>query len=292
MNKKKSFFVVFGLILIAFVFLYLQKNKSAGPKEVQSEKEISNDDKKRIDNFWSHYRKATSTRIAGDWKTAVNEYKLALIINPSHDNSIYYLGNIFLELEQYDSAQWYWTLLIKQNPKSARAHFQLGNLHFNYQNSYYYDLKVAKEEFETTFDINKDFLQPALQLGHIALIQNNTNEAIEYYKKVIGSNVNNVEAHFILGYSYYKNHDAVKALDAFSNAVNFSISKGDPVMASSEGDTKDGKSLQRNIYTSPFYDFIEELSKTDSTNLEGEMKEKYHNLDIFIPTMRLEKINE
>ena len=56
-------------------------------------------------------------------------------------------------------------------------------------------------------------------------------------------------------------------------------------MASSERDTKDGKSLQRNTIASPFYIFVEELSKVDTTNLENEMKDMYLKLDKFIPTM-------
>jgi tetratricopeptide (TPR) repeat protein len=284
--------IVFGLILIVFVFFYLQKNTSIETDDIVEKKEISKDDKKQIDNFWSHYRKANNFRIAGDWEPAVYEYKQALAIDPFHDNSLYHIGNMFLELEQYDSAEWYWMLQLKENPRSARAHFQLGNLHFNYQNRDYYDLEVAKKEFETTFDINKDFLQPALQLGHIALIENDVSKAIENYQKVIGSNINNVEAHFILGYSYYKKKDVGKAFIAFENAVNFSISNGEPVMASSEGDTRDGKSFQRNINKSPFYDLVEELSEVDTTKLENEMKNMYRKLDIFIPTMNPETSTE
>lgn len=284
MRKWISSITIIGLILIAFIFLYFRKNRL----EVQNTplaEEISINDKETIDNFWTHQRRATGHRIAGEWGPATQEYKKALAIDPTHENSIYHLGNMYLELDQYDSAEYQWTLLIQHNPTSARGHFQLGNLHFDYKNRMYYDLNVAKKEFETTFGINKDFMQPALQLGHIALLQNDISEAMDYYTKVIGSNRDNSEAYLLLGYSQFKSGNKKAASVAFEKAVNFSKSSDDSSLASSEGDTKDGKSLQRKTNSSPFNYFAEGLSETDNNDLVNEMEKKYHKIDSLISIM-------
>ncbi len=283
--KKQLSIPLILLLLVIFLFVYLRKNNKVSSLPIQNEKEVSEKDREEINKFWSHQRKATNHRIAGEWAEAKHAYKKALAMKPAHDNSLYHLGNMYLELKQYDSAELQWTLLLQNNRNSARGHFQLGNLHFNPQNRAYYNLTIAKKEFETTFEINKDFMQPALQLGHLYLIEGNIPEAIKYYQLVIGSNRDNSEAYLLLGYAYFKVGSKKEALTTFEKAVSFANTVSDSSVASSEGDTKDGVSMQRETNFSPFYYITDDLSIVETSNLAVEMEKKYDELDILISSM-------
>jgi tetratricopeptide (TPR) repeat protein len=289
--KKQLSIPLILLLLVIFLFVYLRKNNKVSSLPIQNKKEVSEKDREEINNFWSHQRKATSHRIAGEWAEAKHAYIKALAMKPAHENSLYHLGNMYLELKQYDSAALQWTLLLQNNQNSARGHFQLGNLHFNPQNRAYYNLNIAKKEFETTFEINKDFMQPALQLGHLYLIEGNIPEAMKYYQLVIGSNRDNSEAYLLLAYAYFKVGSKKEALTTFEKAVSFANTVSDSSVASSEGDTKDGVSMQRETNFSPFYYITDDLSNLETSNLAVEMEKKYDKLDILISSMSKDASN-
>ena len=60
---------------------------------------------KEIQDFWTAYRQATKNRFAGSWQEAIDGYTAALEINNLHEDAIYYLGNMHLELSEYNKAE-------------------------------------------------------------------------------------------------------------------------------------------------------------------------------------------
>lgn len=234
--------------------------------------------KQDIKSFWETYRKATSLRMAGNYTEAVVNYEKALTLNNAHEDAIYYLGNMYLELKEYKKAQQTWEKLVTTNPNSARAHYQLGNLYFLYKDSDYFNLPKAAVEFKKTIAINKDFLQPLLYLGQIALFEGQDEEAQQNLSLVLVSNEKNTEAHLLNGYIAWKKGNADKARSSFSLAISNTATKAPTKGIPGEGDTRAGVSLERSLNRSPFFSFTQKLSDTGLDSLDI----FYRDLDTFI----------
>ena len=236
--------------------------------------------KKKIRDFWAHYRQATKLRIAGSWQEAANEYSAALVLNAGHEDARYYLANMYLELNEWAGAEGNWYKLLDIDPSSSRANYQLGKLYLNPQAVGYFDLDKAAVKFQTTSDINQDFLQPILHLAQIAIIRGNYSAGREQLRIVLGSDYKNIEAWFLMGFIDYKEGQMQDARTNFNKAREFSVQKNQPSEVSGEGDTKTGRSLERAINQSIFTAYLEQLEP------EAAMQSHYDSLNSFIVQLR------
>ena len=149
-------------------------------------------------------------------RKAVAEYRKAISLNNSHEDALYYLGNMYFDLGELEAAEQIWRRLAEVNPNSARAHSQLGTIYLMIENGNMFNLDAAEAEFQRAFAINKEVTAPVLRLGQIALIRGNFSESQRLFNAVIGSNTRSVEAHFLTGYIDWKRGNLQKALN-FSN---------------------------------------------------------------------------
>ena len=104
--KLIPFFLFFSLL----VALSCTKVPSADTENPSTNKTdsltlIKNRD---IQTFWTTYRQATKDRFDGLWQEAINGYIAALEINNTHEDALYYLGNMYLELSEYPKAEETW----------------------------------------------------------------------------------------------------------------------------------------------------------------------------------------
>jgi len=278
---KKIWMVLISVLILAFIVItFLKKDKAENIGE--SVDEIDVEQRAELNSFWSPYREATAFRIEGDWNTAIEKYEQALKINPEHKDAVYYLGNMYLETGNDLEAEKTWLYLLELNPESSRAHYQLGNLYMNSKVDGLYNLNKAENEFETTFNINKDFIQPLIQLGQISLFRGELIESREYFSIVLGSDTKNVPANYLIGYTYWEEGNNSKALDYFTEACKYSLPEDLPDGASNEGDTKDGKSLERKVNESMFQSYFIDLSSIPESDLSMEMISRYQGLNSFL----------
>lgn len=237
---------------------------------------------KEIQNFWTVYRQATKNRFAGLWQEAIDGYTVALEINSSHEDALYYLGNMHLELSEYHKAEESWIRLLQVNPQSSRAHYQLGKLYLNKDAIGFFNLDKATIEFQKTAEINRDFLAPVLHLGQISLIKGNYKESREKLQIILGSDYRNVEAFFLLGYMDFREGDMEKAVTNFSKASEFSVKLAPIKGVKGEGDTKTGESLERGVSQSIFFAYYKDLSPDKNVDIEAEMQVHYTKMNNFI----------
>lgn len=182
-----------------------------------------------IREFWEIYRGATGDRVAGRIGAARDAYRRALDLNPGHEDALYYLGNMELELGHYEAAQAAWARLVQINPSSPRAHSRLGDLYACMDPGAPRDLAKAEAEFRRALELNREETGPLLRLGETALMRGNLADAVSRLDAVIGSHSRSVEAHFLKGYVAWKRAQPDSAAALFREAVSLALAA--PVVA-------------------------------------------------------------
>ncbi|MFQ5864116.1 MAG: tetratricopeptide repeat protein [bacterium] len=282
---NRVFFTILAGVLVLFIVIFVLKFQSSDVKNEQGDNEKKMVEKERIQRFWDLYRQATEHRIAGRLQRAAEDYRSALTINDHHEDALYYLGNVYLELGDFRGAEHAWRRLVQVNSNSARAHFQLGNLHLNFEHKEFFDLNKAEAEFERALEINKEETGPLLSLGQVALIRGNLAEARRYFNAVTGSNYKSVEAHFLNGYIAWKTGNSQKALTLLSKAVKYSQPEKPVQGVLGEGDTKIGPPIgMSNRWKVDLLD----LSGLNESSLLQQMESKYQILDAYLDQIRSE----
>ena len=155
---------------------------------------------------------------------------------------------------------------------------QLGRLYLSYERVETFDIEKASEEFLKTRELNKVITGPSMLLGHVALLKGEDNAAKDYLQSVIGSDIKNVEAYFLLGYLDWKAGNIDKAAQMFEKAVKYSTPEKSIDGTLSEGDTRDGISYLRPLNESLFHEYFKELFEIE--NEEYQMSEHYQHLDL------------
>jgi tetratricopeptide (TPR) repeat protein len=199
-------FHIITLLLLGTTFLGITAWKqwsTSGPTEaVDSQRTTAAQDS--IRRFWETFRRATDLRTAGDLTEAASAYEQALAWNPEHEDTRYYLGNVYYMLDKTDRARQQWEQLLEINPNSARAYVQLGELYFCSSADSLPDISAAEPAYRRALDLHNEETLPLLRLGQIALLRRNYSEAQELFDAVVGSNYRNAYAYFLKGYLLWK----------------------------------------------------------------------------------------
>jgi tetratricopeptide (TPR) repeat protein len=287
---KKAFYTFLSILVLLFVVFTLRKIQPSDEDIKKGAKEKTFFEKERIQQFWTIYRRATDHRIAGRLKSAAGDYREALNLNDKHEDALYYLGNVYLALGEFTSAEKTWKHLVYLNPNSARAHFQLGDLYLRFDQKQFFDIDAAEAEFQRTLEINKEETAPLLRVGQVALIEGRLSDAQKFFDAVIGSNYRSVEAHFLNGFIAWQKGDREKASTFFGKAVQSSRPFESVLGIPGEGDTRrEGDSLwisRQSDQQAIFQEHIGELSGLAQENLSREMEVRYQKLLLFLDQLR------
>lgn len=282
---KRWIIISFAAFIALFIMITLLKNRSPQQSEKIGRERYSISEKEKIREFWQHYRQGTQHRLAGKIHLAAEEYRQALQLDDRHEDALYYLGNMYLELDEFDQAKTAWQRLIQINSSSTRAHFQLGDLYLCFEQEKFFNIDAAEAEYLRAMDINKEETAPLLRLGEVALIRGDLTESQSYLENVIGSNYKNVEAHFLLGFIDWKQGRRQKALTLLNKAKKYSRPERSSPKFTGEGDTKTGRGLvlpESSKQLNPFYPFFQALAELDTTSSLNQMENQYRNLSDFL----------
>ena len=237
-----------------------------------------------IREFWEAYRTATRHRMAGAFDAARDAYRQALEINPRHEDALYYMGGMELELGRYAEARSAWQRLVELNPGSARTHSRLGDLFACPDSGAPRNLAAAETEYRRALELNREETGPLLHLGELALIRGNLAHATSYLDTVIGSHARSIDAHFLEGYVAWKRGQPERAGALFRTTVALARAAApapEPPRLPGEGDTRRG-SAPAIVATSRcqlFHISPERLSGVDDTKQPGQMNEMYRRLE-------------
>ena len=279
MKRPAVFLTAVALLLVAAITLIKRRTREDEPGTEATRPATA--EAARIRAFWEVYRQATDYRVAGDTRRAAESYARALELDPRHEDALYYLGNLYLELGRYREAETAWEHLVLVNPQSSRAHSRLGDLYFCPEPGTPVDLTRAETEFRRAHDINQEETGPLLRLGEIALVRGNFTEARYFLDAVIGANPGSVEAHFLKGYAAWRGKDLGQASAWFAKAVELARPTGPAGGVPGEGDTKRGLApqLAPQMKCGAFKPEIADPSVPGRSDLLAPMAEQYQRLD-------------
>lgn len=196
--------------------------------------------KDRVRQFWALYREATQHRMAGRRVQAVRGYEEALRADSTHEDALYYLGNMYLELGRRADAERLLTRLVEVNPRSARAYSRLGDLYLCFGGEAGVDVERGRAAFEQAVHINQEETGPLLRLGQLALIDGQIGEARRRLGAVLDTNPGSVEGNFFGGYAAWKQGDRKAAARLYEQAVQPVVQAEASDKVIGEGDRKAG----------------------------------------------------
>jgi tetratricopeptide (TPR) repeat protein len=194
--------------------------------------------------FWAAYHAASRHRSAGQLDQAVVAYAQALQLRPNHEDSLYYLGNCYLEQGAFDRAQEAYRRLIAVNPQgSSRGYMQLALTHASPAPGAPFDLAEARRLFQRALDVDPDS-GALLGLGEVALLEGDWAAAAAALRRAGDDNQMSVAVPYLLGYLAFRRGDRAAAWKEFTTAVERVVLKKPAVKWTEEGDVKADPALR------------------------------------------------
>jgi len=282
---KKIALVSFSVFAVIFVVITLTRHKPSTGEPKQGDSTHTSIEKERVLRFWEHYREATNLRMDEQWEQAAKSYRQALDLNGQHEDALYYLGNMYLELSRYGEAEESWKKLVQINPNNSRAFLQLGSLYLSSEE--FFDIDKAERACLESLKLNKEETGPVLFLGEVHLIRGQLEVAASDFEAVSASNFKSKEAYFLGGYIAWKKGNVMKARELFSQAVKYSKpldNSADQVIG--EGDTKPGKGFGSVTSKSVFNIFITELRDVDIEQIDQTLEKTYVRVDALLAELK------
>jgi tetratricopeptide (TPR) repeat protein len=156
--------------------------------------------RERVVAFWAVQREAMDVmKKEGDLVRAVDLFREALALDPTHEDSRYYLANCLAALGEPDEALEQLADLRRRAPMSHRAHKQWGVLTALLAAGPE-ELAGAQEALERAIALNSEETGALLALGEVALLKNESAAAARHFENATRTNPNAVGGLFLRGY--------------------------------------------------------------------------------------------
>jgi tetratricopeptide (TPR) repeat protein len=205
--------------------------------------------RQRVLDFWNRLSAATEARTRRDFVEAARLYEEALVLEPRHEDGLYYLGQCRRELGQAEAARVAFERLVEVNQASARGHLALGALLASPDPSEPMDLAKAERHLRRAHEINGEETGPVVRLGEIALLAGQSAEARRWFESALRTNPKSVEAAFLAGYLGWE--EGREAADLVRRVREAARLEAPPKGVLSEGDRRDSQRAAAPPLSSP-----------------------------------------
>lgn len=188
--------------------------------------------------FWDAYKAAGERRSRGDCAGAIEHYTRALVLRPTHEDSLYYMGNCHAERGEREAAMAAYERLVEVNPEgSSRGYMQMGLLLAMPAPDGRRDLAGAERFLARALEVDSDS-GALLGLAEVALLRHRWDEAARRLHAASADNAMSIAAPYLQAYLAFRGGDRARALTLFKTAVARGELKKGPVAWSEEGDVK------------------------------------------------------
>lgn len=170
-----------------------------------------------IKAFWDSYNLAEKARLQGGFGEAATSYRMALEIDPNHQDSLFYLAICLQELGKYSEAASMLERVIELYPDNNRALTQLGAVLATSAPGARPDFDRASEFFVRSQEINREHSGPFLQQGLLELNRGNLDKAAEAFRVASGGGA--PESLFLAGLTDYLRKDYSAAAKRFMEVL-------------------------------------------------------------------------
>ncbi|MDH3785024.1 MAG: FG-GAP-like repeat-containing protein [Acidobacteriota bacterium] len=202
----------------------------SGPKRTELTREQTTE-------FWRVQRAAMrAMKVDADPVAAGRLFEQALQLDPSHEDSIYYLGNCLAEQGDDDGALARFAELMRINPKSHRAFKRWGTLQAIVAKSSE-EIERAEEALDRAVAINPEATGARMVLAEIHIVRGDTDAARQGLRWIRTTNPTAGDALFLLSYLAWKEGDNGGARELLQDASGVG-EEWRPEGAAAEGDVK------------------------------------------------------
>jgi enediyne biosynthesis protein E4 len=194
----------------------------------------------RVNAFWAAFRRAGRARIAGDHAAALEAYRVASSLDPTHEDVLYYRGHMARDMGHFREAEDAWRTLVETNPLSARGFSELGWLYLCTDPGVPTDPDAARRSFVAAMEINPEHTGAWIDAAVGALGVGDLDAARDRIGHVQLTDPDSPGARFLEAYLEWKAGRLAVALETVNR-----IPPTDPqnVQGTSEGDTKEGDAM-------------------------------------------------
>jgi tetratricopeptide (TPR) repeat protein len=193
-------------------------------------------DRQRRLEFWSRQRAAMDAmKVEDDIPKATGLFREALVLDPRHEDSRYYLANCLAVQGEVQEALVHLQTLMEINPLSHRAHKQWGVIRAMTAESAGH-LDAAAEVLKRSLEINPEETGALLVLGEIALIRAEDALADRRFEWACRTNPRAVGGLYLRGYLAWKAGRRAAASAYLARAAEARAEAWKPTGAVAEGD--------------------------------------------------------
>jgi enediyne biosynthesis protein E4 len=210
-------------------------------------------EKERLARFWEKQRAAMNAiKVEKNLRHAISLFREAILLNPKHEDSHYYLAQALAGTGELESALAELRKLQEINPQSHRAFQQWGNLQAqSAQNRDHLD--QAERALETARQINPEETGVLLILGEVSLLKGDFALAQSRLTAACVTNPKASGGFFLRAYIALLEGDSAKAVELLKATRNALGQEWQPKGATAEGDVK----TKLHAETSPLRPFYE-----------------------------------
>lgn len=209
------------------------------PQRVSSSSSVpSSPDKTRLVDFWNKQRAAMhALKVDKDLSKATQLFREALVLDPNHEDSRYYLAHCLAARNDVTNALIQLAELQRINPQSHRAFQQWGRLRAIFAASDA-DLAAAEQALEKAHALNPEETGALLVLGEVSLLRGDAAQADERFAAACRSNPKAIGGFFLRGYLSWKRGDNTAAEKLLQDTRTALGKDWQPKGATSEGDVQ------------------------------------------------------
>jgi len=208
-------------------------NATATATEVEEAEPLS---RERVREFWQIQRAAMDAmKREDDPAKAAELFEQALALDPTHQDSRYYLASCLWSLGQRDRALEEIGELRRRNPRSHRAQRQWAVLRALAATGPE-DLEAAEAAAQEALSINREETGALLLLGELSLLRGEPEEARHHLELACRSNPRAVGGFFLRGYLAWRERDRDQAVELLRKARKALGPEWKPKGAVAEGD--------------------------------------------------------
>jgi hypothetical protein len=193
--------------------------------------------------FYDRQRRARRARVEGRIAEAVGVYREALEMWPDHADSLYYLANCLLDLNDEPGALEVFERLTAAHPDSSRGFMRIGTIRLPGGDPALDDLLAARDAFERCRRINGEESLPILRLGLVALLLGEHEHAADLLGRAAVANPRDPQAPYFGGRVAWVAGDRARAQSLLEEAHAVASGGASDASVSSEGDTRSGAPL-------------------------------------------------
>ncbi len=162
----------------------------------------------------TYYHKGNLYFERGNYEKAIENYNMAIILNPNFSEAYFARGLAYYHLKNYDKAAADYTKALELDPNNPVIYNNRGDCYYRKQ-----DFERAIKDYDKAITLNPKYLKAYYNRGLAYACLENYESAIDDFSKVIELNPNFAEAYHVRGLAYDYMGDLDNAIKDYQKAL-------------------------------------------------------------------------